>query len=74
MRVLQTASETLNTRYFHTDHLGSISVITDENGGSRAFRARTPGVIARWRDPEHVAQNSHRIVGPEIFDEAELHF
>ncbi len=32
MRVLQTASETLNTRYFHTDHLGSISVITDENG------------------------------------------
>jgi RHS repeat-associated protein len=31
MRVLQTASETLSTRYFHTDHLGSISVITDEN-------------------------------------------
>ncbi|WP_276576603.1 RHS repeat-associated core domain-containing protein, partial [Bradyrhizobium sp. 21] len=31
MRVLQTASETLTTRYFHTDHLGSISVITDEN-------------------------------------------
>jgi RHS repeat-associated protein len=30
--VLQSASETLNTRYFHTDHLGSISVITDENG------------------------------------------
>ena len=32
MRVLQTASATLSTRYFHTDHLGSISVITDENG------------------------------------------
>jgi RHS repeat-associated protein len=32
MRVLQTASETLSTRYFHTDHLGSISVITNENG------------------------------------------
>jgi RHS repeat-associated protein len=32
MRVLQTASETLSTRYFHTDHIGSISVITDENG------------------------------------------
>jgi RHS repeat-associated protein len=32
MRVLQSASETLSTRYFHTDHLGSISVITDENG------------------------------------------
>ena len=32
MRVLQTASETLSTRYFHTDHLGSISVLTDENG------------------------------------------
>jgi RHS repeat-associated protein len=31
MRVLQSASETLSTRYFHTDHLGSISVITDEN-------------------------------------------
>ncbi|WP_315766701.1 MULTISPECIES: RHS repeat-associated core domain-containing protein [unclassified Bradyrhizobium] len=32
MRVTQTASETLTTRYFHTDHLGSISVLTDENG------------------------------------------
>jgi hypothetical protein len=32
MRVIQTASETLSTRYFHTDHLRSISVITDENG------------------------------------------
>jgi len=31
MRSLQVASETLTTRYFHTDHLGSISVITDEN-------------------------------------------
>ncbi|PDT87478.1 hypothetical protein CO669_25265 [Bradyrhizobium sp. Y36] len=31
MRTLQTASETLTTRYFHVDHLGSISVITDEN-------------------------------------------
>jgi RHS repeat-associated protein len=32
MRMTQTASETLTTRYFHTDHLGSISVLTDENG------------------------------------------
>ncbi|WP_298363011.1 RHS repeat-associated core domain-containing protein [uncultured Bradyrhizobium sp.] len=32
MRTLQVASETLTTRYFHTDHLGSISVITDETG------------------------------------------
>ena len=32
MRTLQTSSETLTTRYFHTDPLGSISVITDENG------------------------------------------
>ncbi|MGH6777758.1 MAG: RHS repeat-associated core domain-containing protein [Bradyrhizobium sp.] len=32
MRVLQTATNTLTTRYFHTDNLGSISVITDENG------------------------------------------
>ncbi|MCK1383311.1 RHS repeat-associated core domain-containing protein [Bradyrhizobium sp. 21] len=31
MRTLQTASETLTTRYFHTDQLGSISVITNEN-------------------------------------------
>ena len=31
MRTLQVASGTLTTRYFHTDHLGSISVITDEN-------------------------------------------
>jgi RHS repeat-associated protein len=32
IRVLQSASETLTTRYFHTDHLGSIAAITDENG------------------------------------------
>ena len=32
MRVIQTAAETISTRYFHTDHLGSISVITNENG------------------------------------------
>jgi RHS repeat-associated protein len=32
MRTIQTASETLTTRYFHTDHLGSISVISDTNG------------------------------------------
>jgi uncharacterized protein RhaS with RHS repeats len=32
MRVNQTASATLSTRYFHTDHLGSVSVLTDENG------------------------------------------
>ena len=32
MRVLQTASATVTTRYFHVDNLGSISVITNENG------------------------------------------
>ena len=32
MRTLVTATATLTTRYFHTDHLGSVSVITDENG------------------------------------------
>src|SRR5262249_17468241 len=26
-------AETVSTRYFHTDHLGSIAAITDENGG-----------------------------------------
>lgn len=32
MRTLQLASRTLATRYFHTDHLGSIAVITDTTG------------------------------------------
>jgi RHS repeat-associated protein len=32
MRIINIAAETISTRYFHTDHLGSISVITDENG------------------------------------------
>ncbi|WP_315754389.1 MULTISPECIES: RHS repeat-associated core domain-containing protein [unclassified Bradyrhizobium] len=32
MRVVQAGSETLTTRYFHADHLGSISVLTNENG------------------------------------------
>jgi RHS repeat-associated protein len=32
MRVTNLAARTVSTRYFHTDHLGSVSVITDENG------------------------------------------
>jgi RHS repeat-associated protein len=32
MRVTNIAAQTVSTRYFHTDHLGSVSVITDENG------------------------------------------
>jgi hypothetical protein len=30
---IQKADESTATRYFHTDHLGSISVITNESGG-----------------------------------------
>ncbi|MBH5403175.1 RHS repeat protein, partial [Bradyrhizobium sp. CNPSo 4010] len=32
MRTVQVVSETVATRYFHSDHLGSIAVITDEAG------------------------------------------
>ncbi len=32
MRIVNIAAATVSTRYFHTDHLGSVSVITDENG------------------------------------------
>ncbi|MBH5403073.1 hypothetical protein HZZ13_35545, partial [Bradyrhizobium sp. CNPSo 4010] len=32
MRTVQAASETIATRYFHSDHLGSIAVITNEAG------------------------------------------
>jgi len=32
MRITNIAAATVSTRYFHTDHLGSVSVITDENG------------------------------------------
>ena len=45
MRVIQTASATLSTRYFHTDHLGSVSVITDETGNVRIRRA--PSCLTR---------------------------
>src|SRR5215216_2927484 len=40
---------------------------------SRAFGARTPGVIASRRDLEHTTHDPHRIVGAAIFDEAESH-
>src|ERR1700676_1093904 len=42
-------------------------------GGAPALRARAPGIIAGRRDPEHVAQDRHRVVGAAIFDEAESH-
>ena len=32
VRFLDLSTETVATRYFHTDHLGSVSVITDETG------------------------------------------
>ena len=32
VRVLHNSDQTVSTRYFHTDNLGSIAVITDENG------------------------------------------
>jgi RHS repeat-associated protein len=32
MRVINIAAATVSTRYFHTDHLGSVVVISDENG------------------------------------------
>jgi len=43
-------------------------------GGSRALRARPPGIIAGRRDTEHVTHDRHRVVGAAIFDEAEPHF
>src|SRR3977135_117728 len=42
-------------------------------GGSRALRARAPGIVAGRRDPEHVTHDCHRIVSAAIFDEAESH-
>src|SRR4051812_26991631 len=51
--------------------------IVDEltiGGGSRALRARPPGIIASRQDAEHVAHDYHRIVGTAIFNEAESHF
>src|SRR4051794_32265089 len=41
---------------------------------STALRARAPGIIAGRRDPEHVAQDRHWIVGAAIFDKTESHF
>src|ERR1700739_1485254 len=51
--------------------------IVDEftvSGGSRALRARPPGIVASRRDAEHAAHDLHRIVRAAIFDEAESHF
>src|SRR5580700_970437 len=42
-------------------------------GGSPALRARAPGIITGRRDPEHIAQNPHRVLDTAIFDEAESH-
>ena len=42
-------------------------------GGSPALRARAPDIITCRLDPEHIAQNPHRVVDTAIFDEAESH-
>jgi hypothetical protein len=43
MRVTNIAAQTVSTRYFHTDHLGSVAVITDENGVGLSGSPTTPG-------------------------------
>jgi hypothetical protein len=43
-------------------------------GRSPALLARAPGIIAGRRDPEHVAQDRHRVVSTAVLDEAESHF
>lgn len=43
---IERSDETVSTRYFHKDHLGSISVIPDENGA------------VSGRESEHAALNS----------------
>jgi hypothetical protein len=58
---------------FAMDPLDVVDEVTI-GGGSAALRARPPGIIASRRDPEHVAQDRHRIVGAAIFDEAKSHF
>ena len=42
-------------------------------GRAAALRARAPGIIADRRDPEHLAQDPHRIISAAIFDETESH-
>ncbi|WP_291870099.1 RHS repeat-associated core domain-containing protein [Bradyrhizobium sp.] len=32
LRVTEVAAQTVSTRYFHTDHIGSVSAITNESG------------------------------------------
>src|SRR6266481_5735714 len=43
-------------------------------GRASALRARAPGIIAGRRDPEHLAQDPHRIISAAIFDETKSHF
>src|SRR5580700_2720973 len=52
-----------------------LDVVDEFSIGDRspALRARAPGIITGRRDPEHIAQNPHRVVDTAIFDEAESH-
>ena len=49
MRTIQTASAMVTTRYFHTDHLGSISVITNEAGA--VVERLSYDAWGKWRHP-----------------------
>ncbi len=48
MRVLH-SDETVSTRYFHTDHLGSIAVITNETGVQNRLVRRSSWRGVKWR-------------------------
>jgi len=58
------------------DQISGSGLVVDKvtiGGGSLALRTRTPSVIAGRRYVEDVAQESHRVVGAAIFNEAESH-
>src|SRR5438067_12386433 len=67
------ARDTIAAACIAVDPLDVVDEFT-VGGGSLTLRPRAPGIIASRRDPEHIAQDCHRIVGAAIFNEAESHF
>ena len=58
----------------HTIAVDPLDVIDELSivGGPPALRTSAPGIIASWRDTQHVAQDRHRIVGAAIRKEEEI--
>ena len=70
--IIASKEGTSTKRFYHNDHLGSVNVISDINGGQVQLNEYDPwGKISR---SDGSADSNHRFTGQEFDSEADIHY